>query len=160
MSTLTLPSFERNLIQAVEESLAEEPISGWPGQSIELCLSILRNLRTNAQHSRQAIEEVLTEGIEGRALVRDFVPLLATTEDRIALLQKLTLTLSAVHDTAGKETLLSESHLLEKENRAIKGLLQRALSIASEPARPVDWDQVREAEEAHASGKTKRFSQR
>jgi hypothetical protein len=155
-----MPSFERNLIQTVGESLAEEPISDWPDQSIKLCLSLLVNLRNNAEHSRQAIEEVLIEGIEGRSLVRDFAPLLATTEERIALLQKLTLTLSAVQDTPGKETLISEARLLENENLAIRGLLQKAFSIASEAPRPVDWDRVREVEEAHASGKTKRFSQR
>ena len=39
-----------------------------------------------------------------------------------------------------------------------RDLLAQAVARASEPPRPVDWERVRAAEEAHARGESKPFS--
>jgi hypothetical protein len=159
MTTLLLPSFERQLLQTVREEVTAGRAHGWPQQKLQLSLDLLRLLREQTTRERQILEVILAHGVEARSFVRNCSPLLATTEDHLAKARDLVEWLSLTEDAAS-QSLAAESRLLEQETQAVRNLLAEALARASEPPRPVDWDRVRASEEAHARGETKPFARR
>jgi hypothetical protein len=156
MTTLTKPSLERRLLGTVRDQVAAEPVRQWSEQSLRLCLDFLRKLRENASEMHQALEKDLADGVEARSFARDGGPILIDLDERIALVRELVEALSPAQGAA-IESLVAELRWLQRENKATRDLLAEALSRASEPPRPVDWERVRAAEEAHARGETKPF---
>lgn len=158
MTTLTKPSFNRRLLQAVREQVASEPIRGWDQRDVQLCLDFLRKLRENAADIRQALEEELAGGVEARSFVRDRSPFLHELHELIALVQELVVSLAPVKDAA-IERIVAELRLLDQENKTSRGLLAEALACASEPPRPIDWDQLkRESDADFAAGRFTAFA--
>src|SRR6266536_6476321 len=100
---------------------------------------------------------MLAQGVEARSFLRTNGPLLPTIDDQIGQVRGLFEQLA--EDTASG-SLAAELRLLEQEIQAFRDLLAEALSRVSEAPRPVDWERVRAAEEAHARGETKPFSKR
>ena len=159
MTTLVMGSLERRLLQAVKEEVAAEAVGEWPLQAHRLCWSFLRQMRDSAAERRQALEEVLAEGVEARSFARTYRPFLAAIDEHLVLVGELVQSLSSAEDIAA-ESLAAELRLLEREDQGFRDLLARALARASEAPRPVDWGRVRAAEEAQARGETKPFSRR
>ena len=160
MVSLTLPTrLQRKLIQSVEESVGEGPVQDWSEREISLCLTVLQGLRRNAEQTRQALEEALTEGMEAGSLVRELGPFLNETQDRISILKKLSQIFLSVESSQARRLNEATQDVIT-ENQALTDSLNEALSVASMSPRPIDWDRVQRAEEAHASGRTKPFSKR
>jgi len=157
MTTLMIPSFERRLLETIGEEMAAEPVPEWPPPSLQLCLDILQGIRANAANMRSILKGTLAEGVEVRAFVRDYRPFLPLTDDHLAQVQKLIERLSPVEDTASA-SLATALHSLEQEYQAFRDHLAETLSRASAALRPVDWERIRAAEEAHARGETKPFN--
>jgi hypothetical protein len=55
---------------------------------------------------------------------------------------------------------LAEARALDRDYRFIRDFIVEALRMASLPPGPVDWERVKEAEEAYARGETKEFTRR
>ncbi len=159
MTMPALPSFEGRLLETVREEVATGPVPEWPPQSLQLCLDILQGIRANAADMRSTLKGTLAEGVEARAFVRDYGPLLPLVEDYIAKIQGLVARLSPAEDAAS-QSLAVALRALEQEYQAFRALLAESLSRASTPPRPVDWERIRAAEEAYARGDTKPFSPR
>lgn len=159
MTTLTVPSFERQLLQTVGEEIQTEPIRNWPQRRFLLCLNIVREIRESAAEARQALEERLSEGVEARSFADGYGPYLQAEEEYVKGNRKSIELLSEWNDPRA-EGLIAELRLLEQEERAYRDLLAEALSLATQPSRPVDWERIRRAEEAHSSGETKPFFRR
>jgi hypothetical protein len=158
MITLTKPSFNRRLLQAVREQVASEPIRGWDQRDLQLCLDFLRRLRENAADMRRGLEEDLAGGIEARSFVQEGGPFLQELNERIALVQELVESLSPVKDAA-IESLVAELRSLDQENKTSRDLLAEALARASEPPRPIDWNQLkRESDADFAAGRFTTFA--
>lgn len=161
MATLVISSFERRLLQMVKEELATESVHDWPEHSHQLCLEVLRKMRENAATMRPVLEDILGRGVEARSFVREYSPLLSSTNNHLAGLRELVEAgerLSAEH--AEFESMAAEFRRLEQETQAFRDFLAEAIAQASKPPRPIDWDRVRQAEQAYARGETKPFSQR
>lgn len=159
MTTLTIPSLERRLLQTVREEVLAEPVREWPPQALELCLDILGRIRKTTADMPQGLERVLAEGVEARSFACNYSPLLVILDDQLAKVRDLVERLSPAEDAAS-ESLAAELRLLEQETHVFRSLLSQALSRASEAPRPVDWGRVRAAEEAHVRGETTPFSRR
>ena len=155
--TTMIPSFERGVLGAIREGVAAEPVREWPEPSLQLGLDLLRRIRESAAGMRQALESELANGVEGRSFVRIYGPLLPVAVDHVAVVRTLVESLAAAQDPPSK-SLLAELLLLEHENKAFRDLLVDALSRASQPRGPVDWQRVHAAEEALARGEVKPFS--
>lgn len=158
MTTLLIP-VERRLLQTVREEAAAEPVSKWPARSLQLCLNFLRGLRESAAELRQALEHELAEGVEARSFARTYAPTLVAATDHLVFIRELVEELSPARDAASA-SLFSELRLLERENEAYRDLLASALSRALDAPPPVNWERVRAAEQAQATGQTKPFSRR
>jgi len=122
-------------------------------------LNIVREIRESAAEARQALEERLSEGIEAHSFARSYSEHLLAAEEYVKLNQTLIELLSEANDPRA-ESLLAEFRLLEQEERASRDLLAEALSLATQPSRPVDWERIHRAEEAYTSGETKPFYRR
>jgi hypothetical protein len=158
MATLTTPSLERRLLQTVTEELEAEPVRNWPKNSLQLCLDMLRGIGESADKERRLLQEVLASGVEARSFSSICAPGLAVADDIISILRKLVGQLT--ENDAGSQSLVAEARVVEKKYRAMRDLLAEALARARETRRPVDWLQVRAAEEAHERGEMKPFSRR
>lgn len=159
MTTVTIPSLERRFLASVREEMEAKPIQEWPEQSFGLSLDVVRKLREHGAQMHRALQDELAEGVEARSFARRFGPLLDAVEDLVAEVRELRKRLSSAHDPASQR-LAAELHSLEQEDQAFCNLLAEALNKASELPRPVDWERIRTAEEAHARGETKPFSRR
>src|SRR5262249_28196357 len=136
------------------EGVAAESVPEWPEPSIQLCLGLLRKLRENTVNRRQQLEAILAEGVEARSFARTNASLLSALDEQIFQVHGLVERLAPAEDAASG-SLAVELRLLEQESRAFRDLLAEALARVSEASRPVDWERVRAAEEAHARGETK-----
>lgn len=159
MTKLVIPSLERRLLQMLSDEVAAESIHDWPEQSVQFCVELLRKLREYTAKKRQTLEAMLAEGVEVRSFAHNHSPLLSVLDDQIGQVRELVERLAPAEDAASR-SLAAELHLLEQAIQVFRDLLAEALSRASAPPRPVDWDRVRAAEEAHARGETKPFSKR
>src|SRR5829696_8345997 len=100
MTTLTMPSLERRLLQTVAEEIAAGSVHQWPRPSLQLCLDVLRKIREHAADARQALGGVLADGVEARAFARDYSPSLPLADDHIAKVRGLMERLSPAEDAA------------------------------------------------------------
>jgi hypothetical protein len=139
--------------------MAAEPVPRWPEQSLELCLHLLRKIRADAAKMPKTLESILAEGVEARSFAAEYRPFLILVDETIANVNALREQLSPAEDRASA-SISAELGLLAQEYEAFRDHLAKALSRASEPAGPVDWERIRAAEEAHARGKTKPFTRR
>ncbi len=152
MTTLTNPSLERRLLQTVREEVAAKPLRSWPQRSLQLCLNFLREIRVSAREMRQTLENELANGVEARSFVRTYGPSLPAANDYLAFVREWLEWMSQAEDAASA-IFVAELRLLERETQTFRDLLGEALSRASEPARPVEEDRVRAAEEAYTRGR-------
>jgi hypothetical protein len=159
MTTLTIPSFNRRLLQTIKEQAASEPVHTWPKQTLRTALGVLREIRESAADMRKRLEEELAAGVEPRWFVRTYSEFLPRADEHVAAIRGLLESLSPAEDPSS-QSLVAELRLQEEEAQAFRALLAQALSQASEPPHPVDWDRINAAAEAYASGKTKPFARR
>lgn len=158
MSTLAIPSFERQLLQTVMEKLAAEPRHERPEQSLQPLQVIVQRMRENTANTRGMLEVLLAEGIEARSFARNYGPFLPGLEELIASIRETIRKAHSLQEDAEVPSLTAELHLLERETQSLRDLLAEALSRASEAPGPVDWGRVSAAGEAFARGETKPFS--
>ncbi len=137
MPTLMIPSFERRLLQTVSEEVTAEPVRAWPEQSLQLCLDLLRKIRDNNAGLRQALEEMLSRGVEARSFARDYSPVLADIADQLARLREIAERVEPAEDPASAR-FKEELRPLVEEMEAYRDLLADAVARASVPVPPFD----------------------
>jgi hypothetical protein len=158
MTTLLIPRVERRLLLAVGEAVKAEPIQEWPKDSLDVVSEVFKRSRTSVSNLRQRLEKVLSRGVDPRVFAREMSEESIREVDEMLDTLRVTIkTLTEAEDPAA-ERFASDAVFLEKEFQAFRDLLSRAMSEASRPPGPVDWDRVRASEEAFASGKTKPIS--
>jgi hypothetical protein len=157
MMTLTIPSLEKWLLQTEQDAAAARSAPAWPEESLRARLADVQNLRETTADLHQTLDDLLSEGVEARGFARQCGPLLGSIEGQIADVQRLHTVVSSWGDDLS-QSLAAELCSLEQDTRALRDLLAEALARAAAPARPVDWERVRAAEEAYARGETKPFT--
>jgi hypothetical protein len=156
---LVIPLLERRILQTVSEEVTAESVHTWPEQSLQFCLHLLQKIREGIANRRQMLEAMLAEGVEARSFARNHGSLLPVLDDQLGQVRGVVERLAAADDPVS-ESLGGELRLLEQEIQTFRNLMSEALSRASAAPRPVDWDRVRAAEEAHGRGETRPFSAR
>jgi hypothetical protein len=157
MTSLISPSFNGRLLQTVREQAAAEPVRTWPVRSLQTALKILRDVRESAVDARHELADELSAGVEARSFAGAYQEYLPVLEEQVGIVRQL-IELASPAEDPSSQSLVAELRLLETENQAFRDLLADALARASAPVRPVDWERVRAAEEAHGRGETKPFS--
>jgi hypothetical protein len=158
VTTVTTPSFEGILLEAVEE-LARKPAHARDQRAMETCLDLLQHLGKFIAGLRQVAEKGLANGTDAGMFTRLFGPVVAVSDRLTSAARGLRALLAPMPD-AKAEGFATELCLVEREAEAFRDLITEALRVASEPSRPVDWQRVGAAQEAHARGETKPFLRR
>jgi hypothetical protein len=143
MTTLITPTLQRRLLLTVGEAVANNPL----GETVQLGVGVVRELRQSVVRGRRELEDDLARGVEARSFVRSYGPTLSAADEYLLQLERLMEELSGAEETPAK-SFVAELRLLEKEAKAFRDRLAEALSLASKPPRPVDWDQLKEESEA------------
>jgi hypothetical protein len=157
MPAITISSLERRILRSVGEEIASEPVAQWAEPSLQLCLALLRDIHETAGSMRRLLEGVLANGVEARRFAREYTQFLPLIDEHIHSVEELVGRVSPAKDAASESIEAGLKPIVE-EYKAFRDFLAEALSLASEPGRPIDWDRVRAAEEAHARGDSKRYS--
>ena len=153
MTTLATPSFQRRLLSTVKDEVVAEPVRDWSQPSLELGLGLLRTFRASVAGMLQTLENMLSKGVEKRAFLREGARLLTEAMERTPLIQELVEALTPAEDAASLK-LMAEVQALAEEEEAFRNLLTEALSRASMPFRPMDWDSLkREVDADFAAGR-------
>jgi hypothetical protein len=149
MTTLTTPTLQRRLLQTVGEAVANDRL----GETIRLAAAVVRELRESVARMRREFEDDLAKGVEARSFARSYGPILAATDEHQAQLGRLLEELSRAEGSAA-EGFVAELRRLEQEIEAFRNRLAEALSLASQPRAPLDWDRLElEADADFAAGR-------
>lgn len=126
-------------------------------KDVHTALLVCDFIQTLFRTARASIESALRQGVDARAFAATYersVVRLETTKDAVSrVLAKVRGTRLPV---LGGE-LISRYEDLDADLASLRQFLLEAIAEAKKPSCPVDWQRVREAEEAYARGETKTF---
>jgi hypothetical protein len=107
--------------------------------------------------TRRSLVERLIRGVEGRAFAAKFEDRVASLEAVLARMNRVVTKVRTGPLSSPVEEFLSSFRALMDEMLRLHQVLSQAVAKAKMPLRPVDWNRVREADEAYARGETKPF---
>jgi hypothetical protein len=143
MTALTTPSFQRRLLQTVEEAVASDLAE----EKIRLGMGIVRELRASFARMRREFEDEVARGVEARSFVREYGPTLPAADEYLASLRRLLEVLSVAEGTPA-ESFVAELRLLEEENKSFRDRVAEVLCLASAPPPRVDWERLKQEADA------------
>jgi len=143
MTALTSPTLQRRVLQVVSEAVANDRF----GEAIRLGVGIVHEFRESVARMCREFDDDLAKGVEARSFVRTYGQLLRDTDELLVQLGRLLEEIAGAEGTAA-ESFVTEMRLLEEDTGAFRVRLAEALSLASQPPVPVDWDRLKEESDA------------
>ena len=143
MTTLATPTLQRRLLLTVGEAVINDRF----GETIQLGVGVVREIRESIARGRHEFEDHLAEGVEARSFAQSYGPLLHATEEYLVQLGRLLEEFSRAEESPAG-SFVAELRLLEEEARAFRDRLARAISLASAPPTPVDWQRLKKESDA------------
>ena len=143
MTSVTTPELQRHLLVTVGEAVAKDS----PGETIRLGVGIVREVRESVARIRQELEDELARGVEPRSFAASHGPVLRDMDEHQVHLKRLLGELAGTEGSVA-EPFIAELRLLETEAQAYRDRLAEALSLASKPPGPVDWERLKEEADA------------
>ena len=158
MTTLTTPKLQRRLLQTVGEAVRKDAHEDGHEENVRLGMGIVRELRDSIARMRQEFEDELARGVEARSFAVSYGEILSAADEHLLSLRGLLQELSGDIKGATEESFVKELRLLEQENTAFRDRIAEALSLATKPPRPVDWERLkRESDADFAAGRFTTF---
>jgi hypothetical protein len=157
MTTAVYPVFASGLIDTIANAMGAEPVEEWPADALEQGAAFCRQARGLVKGIREELEQVLRKGKEAKALVAEIEPAAQALGKALASLS------SRLDENGGRpsnpkaESFLSECEALVREAADFQSTLTEVLARAAAPLPPIDWNRVKEAEEAFVRGETRPF---
>jgi hypothetical protein len=142
MTTLTLPTLQRSLLLTVGKAVADDGVE----ENIRLGVGVIRQVRESVGRMRREFEDNLARGVEAGSLACSYGPMLAAATECLLQLERLLEELSTARGSA--KSFIDELDLLQREYRAFRDLMAAALSLASRPSTPMDWERLRQESDA------------
>ena len=143
MTTLTTPKLQRRLLQTVAEAVRKDGHE----ENVRLGVGIVRELRDSVARMRREFEDELARGVEAHSFSLSYGEIFCAADEHLLSLRGLLQELSG--DIKGpEESFVKELRLLEQENSAFRDRMAEALSLASKPPRPVDWERLKQESDA------------
>jgi hypothetical protein len=143
----TAESLDR-IFASVEELTVEDVRT-----ALGVCAFIQSMLRTG----RESIESALCQGGEAKAFAARYERTVSTLDTIKGAVSRVLARLKGSRLPALGEELISRYEDLNTDLARLRQFLQEALEKAKKPSRSLDWQRVREVEEAYARGETKPF---
>ncbi len=158
MATATMvPDLLVGLAATMANAFETRSVVELPPDDLSAGLSLCVSLQDLVKKARRSIEEGLSQGVDARAFaakyeraVTGLETVLTTTERIITRARTSPLPPPAEQFVSGYRALLDDMISLHQ-------FLAEAVAKAKLPVRPIDWNRVKEAEDAYARGETKLF---
>jgi hypothetical protein len=124
-------------------------------KDVDTALVVCNFLQTLFRTARASIESDLSQGVDAKAFAARYEQLVSTLDTEVAAISRTLARWKRSRLPARGEELISLCEQLNTDLASLRQFLVEALEKATKPSRPIDWQHVREVEEAYARGETK-----
>jgi hypothetical protein len=153
-TTTMLPGrFVETMADMLETGSVQEMTSEEVSVAISMCV-LLQGIFSRA---RRAIEEGLSQGVDGCEFVAKYERAVTDLEEVLTTAQRVVAKARMSPLSPSVELFISNYGALMDDMLSLRQFLAEAVAKAKQPVRPIDWNRVQEAEAAYARGETKPF---
>jgi hypothetical protein len=139
--------------EALERTFADvEELSAKDVHTVLVVCDFLQSLFRTA---RASIESALRQGVDAKAFASKYERSLAPLDAVKDAVSRMLARVKGSRFRALGEELISRYEDLDTDLVSLQQFLREALAKAQKPSRSIDWQRVREAEEAYVHGETK-----
>ena len=143
----TAEALERNFA-TVEELSAKD---------VYTALHVCDFMQTLFKTARVSIDSDLRQGVEARAFADKYERSVVTLDTVKDAVSRVLAKMKTSRLPAFGEEMISRYEDLDTDLASLRQFLLQAIAEARKPSTPIDWERVRETEEAYACGETKPF---
>ncbi|MHB1423556.1 MAG: hypothetical protein ACYC3I_10250 [Gemmataceae bacterium] len=126
-------------------------------EDVDTALFACNFIQTLFRTARRSIENTLGQGVDAKAFAARYERAISTLDTVKGAVSRVLAKLKGSRLPARGEELISRYEDLDTDLASLRQFLLEALEKAKKPLRPIDWQRVRDVEEAYARGETKPF---
>ena len=157
MTTDVLPILATGQLDTIFRAVQAGPIRDWPAEAIQLVIAQCRQAVSAIQIARRSYDALLRQGTDANSFVAQTEPFLRTLRSVPAESSKVLEQFKGQVLEPPLRELWSAFVAMTLEAADLIGFLETAIATANLPSKPIDWERVRQAEEAYMRGETKPF---
>lgn len=156
---MAVTTFETAIAAGTAESLDRifASVEELSAKDVHTALVVCDFIQTLLRTDRASIESVLSRGVDAKAFAARYEYAVGTLETIKEAVSSVLARWKESRLPALGEELISRYEDLNTDLANLRQFLLQALEKAKKPLRPIDWQRVREVEEAYARGETKPF---
>ena len=156
---MPVATFETAIAAGTAESLDRvfASVEGLLDKDVDTILDVCNFIQTLLRTARSSIESTLSQGVDAKALAARYERAVSTLDTVKGAVSRVLAKLKGSRLPSRGEVLIARYEDLDTDLASLRQLLQEALEKARKPLRPIDWQRVREVEEAYDRGETKPF---
>jgi flavin-binding protein dodecin len=156
---MAVATFETAIAAGTAESLdrAFASVEELSAEDVQSALDVCDFIQTRFRKARESIESALCQGVDAKAFAAKYERAVGTLDSVMGAVSRVLERLKGGRLPVRGEELISRYQNLNAVLANLRQFLLEALSRAKNPLRPIDWQRVREVEEAYARGETKPF---
>ncbi len=156
---MAVATFETAIAAGTAESLDRifASVGELSAEDVDTTLTVCNFIQTLFRTARASIESDLRQGVDAKAFAARCERAISTLDIVKGAVSRVLARLKGSHLPARGDELISRYQDLDTDLASLRQFLLDALEKAKKPLRPIDWQRVREVEEAFARGETKPF---
>jgi hypothetical protein len=156
---MAVATFETAIAAGTAESLDRifASVEELSEKDVDTILDVCNFIQTLFRTARTSIESTLRQGVDAKAFAAKYEQSISTLDTVKGAVSRVLARLKGNRLPALGEELISRYEDLNTDLVNLRQFLLEALEKAKNPLRPIDWQHVREVEEAYARGETKPF---
>lgn len=156
---MAVATFETAIAAGTAESLDRifASVEELSAEDVDTTLAVCNFIQTLFQRARASIENALRQGVDAKAFVARYERAVSTLDTVKGAINRVLARLKGSRLPARGKELISRYEDLDTDLASLRQFLLEALEKAKKPLRPIDWQRVREVEEAYVRGETKPF---
>lgn len=156
---MAVATFETAIAAGTAESLDRvfASVEELSAEDVDTTLAVCNFIQTLFRTSRASIESALRQGVDAKAFVARYERAVSPLDTVKGAVSRVLAKLKGSRLPARGEELISRYEELDTDLARLRQFLLEALEKAKKPLRLIDWQHVREVEEAYARGETKPF---
>jgi hypothetical protein len=154
MTTLILPVFAQGVVETVARALKTGDVAQWTDEEAMEGVALCRQTVAMLRAVRRQAERELDKGVEAKAFVAAYEPVLGLTVE-LAPLKRLDERVTGLDLPALRRAFRDEVRAVVEEGDELIAFLQSAVSHAQAPPRPVDSARLAQGLADAAAGRTR-----
>jgi hypothetical protein len=156
---MAVATFETAIAAGTAESLDRifANVEELSEQDVHTALVVCDFIQTLFRSARASIESALCQGVDAKAFAAKYERAVITLDTVKDAVSRVRAKVKRSRLPALGEQLIYRFGDLDSDLANLRQFLLEAVAMAKKPSRPIDWQHVREVEEAYARGETKPF---